>query len=290
MARGSTIIVVGAIGLFWGLNWPAVKTMLTEIPPVTIRAVSLSAASLLLALFVAYRGERLMPERSEIGQIVLAGLLTVFGFNILVTYGQILTETSKAAIIAYIMPALTAIFASVLLGERMGANRIMALAIGMAGIATMASEDLPGMIAEPLGPLIMAGSATSWALGIIATKAYRWCIGPTAQAVWFLGVSALACWPLVFLFEPPWNTPIPSPHVLWVLGWHILCPMLLCYALWTSLVGRLPASVAAIATLMAPVVAVSSSMILLGDPASWQKLTALGLIVLSIALTFLRRA
>ncbi|MEL7468700.1 MAG: DMT family transporter [Pseudomonadota bacterium] len=290
MARNnaSTLAAVVLIGLFWGLNWPAVKTLLSEIPPITIRAVSLSVAALILGIWVWLRGDRLRPARGEAWPLILAGLLTVFGFNILVTFGQILTETSRAAIIAYIMPALTAIFSVFFLGERLGPNRVLALFLAMTGVAVMASENLAFLIANPLGPLIMFGSAVSWALGIVATKARSWSIGPAGQAVWFLGASAVACWPLVAVFEPAPDLTQLSPTVLWVLAFHILGPMLLCYALWTTLVSRLPASVAAIATLLAPVVAVSSSMALLGDEPTWQKLTALALIVASIALTFLR--
>lgn len=286
--RASTFLAVVLIGVLWGLNWPAVKTLLSEIPPVTIRAVSLTTAGVVLGLGVWLRGGRLRPTREELGPLLLAGMLTVFGFNLLVTFGQILTETTRAAIIAYIMPALTAVFSVFLLGERLGPNRVLALGLAMMGVAVMASENLAHLIANPLGPLIMAGSAISWALGIIATKARTWTLSPSAQAVWFLTVSGLACWPLVFVFEPVSELEMPSTGVLWVLAFHILGPMLTCYALWTVLVDRLPASVAAIATLLAPVVAVSSSMLLLGDEPSWQKLAALALIVASIALTFLR--
>ena len=287
-ASASTVLAVGLIGLLWGLNWPAVKTLLTEIPPFTIRAISLSIAGIVLGVAVWLRGDRLVPPRNEVLPLLLAGLLTVFGFNVLVTYGQLLTETSKAAIIAYIMPALTAVFAVFFLGERLGPNRVLALIIGTLGIFVMASENLGHLIANPLGPLIMLGSAISWALGIVASKARTWTLGPTAQAVWFLAASGLACWPLVLVFDPIFELQMPSTTVLWVMAFHIVGPMLLCYALWTTLVSRLPASVAAIATLLAPVVAVSSSMLLLGDQPTWQKLTALVMIVASIALTFLR--
>jgi drug/metabolite transporter (DMT)-like permease len=64
--------------------------------------------------------------------------------------------------------------------------------------------------------------------------------------------------------------------------------MVICYALWTSLVGRLPASLAAIATLLAPFVGVASAVALLGEPLSWQKTLALALVLGSIALGFLR--
>ena len=103
-----TLGLVLLIGLFWGLNWPAVKTLLTELPPFTIRAVALTVSGALLAVIAKALGHRLRPPRGELWPLLLAGLLTVFGFNVLVTFGQMLTETSKAAIIAYIMPALTA--------------------------------------------------------------------------------------------------------------------------------------------------------------------------------------
>lgn len=283
---GATIATVAVIGLFWGLNWPAVKYLLTEVPPFTIRAAALSLAAVVLAGIAKAGGHRLRPPVREIPWMALTGLLTIFGFNVLVVLGQVLTETSKAAIIAYLMPALTAVFAALFLRERLSAYRVMALMVGMSGIAVLASENLGALIAAPLGPLIMLGSATVWALGTVAMKAGSFTLAPLPLTVWFLGVSGLACWPFVLAFDS-WQG-LPSTPVLLVWLWHALLPMVLCYALWTRLVGSLPASVAAIATLMAPVVGVSSSMILLGDPVTWHKIVALALILASICLTFLR--
>ena len=216
--RASTLLAVILIGVLWGLNWPTVKTLLGELPPITIRAISLTTAGAMLGFGVWVRGDNLRPARAELGPLLLAGMLTVFGFNVLVTFGQILTETTRAAIIAYIMPALTAVFAVFLLGERLGPNRVLALLLAMTGVAVMASENLAHLIANPLGPLIMAGAAISWALGIIATKARTLTLSPAAQAVWFLSVSGLACWPLVFVFEPVSELEMPSTRVLWVLA------------------------------------------------------------------------
>ena len=286
-ATAGTFATVALIGLFWGLNWPAVKFLLTEAGPFTIRACALSLAAMVLGAYVAARGQRLRPPLNELPWMALTGLLTIFGFNVLVALGQVLTETSKAAIIAYTMPALTAMFAVLLLGERLSGARLLALVIAMTGIAVMASENAGALLADPLGPGIMLAAAVVWALGTVAMKAGRFTLDPLPLTVWFLGLSALACWPFVIALELP--LPRPSMPVLAVWLWHALLPMVLCYALWTGLVGRLPASVAAIATLMAPVVGVSSSVLLLGDPVSWQKITALALILASITLTFGRK-
>jgi drug/metabolite transporter (DMT)-like permease len=288
-ADTATLVTIVLIGLFWGLNWPAMKVMLTEVPPFTIRAVALTGASLVLAAVAGGLGHRLLPPRAELPWMALTGLLSVFGFNVLVIIGQTLTEASRAAIIAYTMPAMTAVLSALLLGERLSGRRLAALALGMAGIGVLASEDWAGLIAAPAGALVMLGSALSWALGTVAMKAGRFTLAPMPLTVWFLGLSALASWPLVAAFDLGWwRDPVLSWPVAAVWAWHLLLPMVICYALWTSLVGRLPASLAAIATLLAPFVGVASAVILLGEPLGWQKAVALALVLGSIALGFLR--
>lgn len=283
--KGAPILTVLLIGLLWGLNWPAVKFMLTEIPPLTIRAVALSLAAIMLAILGKTKGLQLRPAPGDRMHMVITGLLVIFGFNVFTALGQLLTETSKAAIIAFTMPAFTAVFAAIFLGERLGARSLIALAIGMAGLAVLASEDFSALIAEPLGPVVMLLAALSWALGTVALKARTWSLPPLALTVWFFAVSGVACWPLVLIFEPPWHQSWPTAPVLWTLGYHTFGPMVVCYALWTTMVGRTSATIAAIATLMVPVVGVASAVILLGDPMTWQKILSLSMILTSIFLT-----
>ncbi len=277
------ILLVTVIGLLWGLNWPAVKFLLTELPPITIRAIAFSVAAALLAIIAWVRGEALIPPARDIPAIILTGLFLIFGFNVLTAIGQTLTETSKAALIAYTMPALTAVLAAIILKERLDGRRVAALCLGMAGLAVLASENVSALIAEPAGPAIMFGAALSWALGNVALKARDWALPSLALTVWFFVASAALSWPLAIVTEAPLS-PLSTP-VLATLVFHIAGPMVVCYALWTVLVGRLTASIAAIAALLAPVVGVVSSIILLGDPVTWQKAVSLAMILTSIFLT-----
>ncbi|MEH6526451.1 MAG: DMT family transporter [Sneathiella sp.] len=277
------------IGLLWGLNWPAVKFMLTEMPPFTIRAIAFLFAAIILAFIAYVRGQNLLPATRDVLPIVITGLLIIFGFNILTAFGQMVTETSKAAIIAYTMPALTAVFASVVLGENLEAQHKVALVLGMAGIGVLASENFGALLSDPTGPVIMFFAAFTWALGNVALKSRTWSLSALPLTVWFLAVSSIVCWPLVLLFEPPWEQSVPSASVLLTLLYHTVGPMVVCYTLWTILVDRLPATVAAIATLLAPIVGVSSAVILLGDQLTWQKIAALSLILVSISMTLAKR-
>ena len=263
--------------------------MLGEMPPLTIRAVAFPLAALLLAVIARVLGHRLRPAPRDHVPILWTGFLVVFGFNVLSTIGQMLTQTSKAAIIAYTMPALTAVFAAIFLGERLGLRNVLALTVGMAGLVILASEDIAELTAEPVGPVIMLLAAASWALGNVALKARQWSLSPLALNVWLFVVSSVFCWPLVWLFEPPWEQSWPSAPVLWTLAYHAFGPMVVCYTLWTVMVDRLPATVAAISALLAPVVGVLSAVILLNDSLTWQKTISLSMILASIALTLRRQ-
>jgi len=290
MARSQAVAValVMTIGILWGLNWPAVKFILGSVPPWTFRALAFTLGAILLAIIARRAGESLHVEAAERSPMMIASLLTVFGFNVFTAFGQLLTETSKAAIIAFTMPMWAALLAVIFLGEKFGLNRLASLLLGMAGLATLLAADARSFIDHPAGFLFMLGAAVSWAAGTVLLKARDWTIAPLARSAWLVGVSAIPAWAGAVLFEQPWTLGLPDASVLAVFAFHVVGPVALCYAAWVTLVSRLPASKAAIGTLLIPVVGVLSSSLLLGDVLTLDKIIALGLIVSSVALTFIQ--
>lgn len=287
-SQAGAVALVMTIGVLWGLNWPAVKFILGSIPPWTFRALAFSLGAILLAVMAHRAGEHLRVPACERMPLIIASLLTVFGFNVFTAFGQLLTETSKAAIIAFTMPMWAALLAVIFLGERFTLNRLAALLLGMAGLATLLGGDARSFIDHPAGFLFMLGAAVSWAAGTVLLKARDWAIAPLSRSAWLVGVSAIPAWAGALLFEQPWTLGLPDASVLAVFAFHVVGPVALCYAAWVSLVSRLPASTAAIGTLLIPVVGVLSSSLLLGDVLTLDKTIALGLIVSSVALTFIQ--
>ncbi|MEM9356017.1 MAG: DMT family transporter [Pseudomonadota bacterium] len=278
--------LVIALGVFWGLNWPSVKVLLTELPPWTLRSFGLGFGTIGLAALAMAMGQSLLPRREELMQLIIAGLLSILGFNILTAFGQLLTETSSAVIVAFTMPMWAALFSVMFLGEAFSKERGLALLVGMTGLGVLVYGDLAKFMTSPAGPLFMLGAALSWAAGTVVLKARDWSIGPIARATWMVGVSVPPTVLGAFLVETPMTQPALSWPIFWVLVYHIVFPMVVCHAVWVSLVGRLPASVAAIGSLLIPVVGVASSIVLLGDVATLSKLFALALVLVSVALTF----
>lgn len=284
-----TLAMVALVGILWGLNWPAVKFMLGEVAPFTLRAAGFTGGAVVLFLMVRALGHNLRPARGEALAIIAAGLFVIFGFNIATALGQLLTEASRAAIIAYTMPAITAVLAAIFLRERLTARIISAVLIGLVGLCVLASSDLAALIAAPLGPLLILLAALSWSIGNVLVHGRVWSLSPLALTFWFFVVSMALAWPLALWLEPQGLAERPGWATWAVFAFHVAGPMATCYFLWSVLLRRLPATVAAISILTAPTVGVISAIVLLGEPVEWQKIVALGLIVLSIAVTLIKR-
>ena len=74
-----------------------------------------------------------------------------------------------------------------------------------------------------------------------------------------------------------------------VLGWLALLycatvPMIVAYLAWFRALQLLPAATASIGTLLAPVIGVSGSAVLLGEPIGARQAAALGLTLAGVAL------
>src|SRR5215218_2772931 len=81
---GLVCLVLTAIG--WGLNWPIIKLVLRDWPPLFARGTAGLAAALGLAADAATRGERLTVPPSAPGRLSIAAVLNVFawmGFSML---------------------------------------------------------------------------------------------------------------------------------------------------------------------------------------------------------------
>lgn len=284
----SSALLILLVGVLWGLNWPVVKLLMLELPTYTIRATAFPIAAVLLAIIALIKKETLWPTAREFRALIITGTLLVFGFNMLTSLGQSLTEASKAAIVAYTMPAMTAVLSATFLKEALDRHVIIALVAGMVGVAVLMSEDFSQVVAYPAGVVVMLCAAFCWALGNITHKAHTWTLSTTARAAWFFAVSTVLSWPVVWVLNEPAQWQRPDTTVVMLMVFPILGPMVLCYQLWAVLLTRLPASVAAISVLTAPVVGVISSSLLVGDKLTAHKVVALLLIIASIATTQFR--
>jgi len=275
-ARAKLLLIL--LGVVWGLNWPAVKIALHGVSPWTLRSIGLGAAACTLFALALLRGRslRIAAGRDRL-HLVVSGLLNIALFNILLTFAQLGAATARVAIITYSMPLWTTLFARLLLKEKLDRWRGGGLLLGACGLLILMTPLLQTGSLPP-GIMLALAAALTWAAGTIYTKWARISAEPLAIAAWQLLTGALVALSGLLSFE---GWPHPGPlhwQVLMALTYHIFFGMAAGYILWFEIIARLPAGVAALGTLLVPVVGVSAAVLLLGERPSVPDLLGFALI------------
>ncbi|HBE77930.1 MAG TPA: hypothetical protein DDW65_09160, partial [Firmicutes bacterium] len=129
--------------LLWGINYVAVKSVLAEIPESAFLVIRFTIAVAILFLYLIVTKEGLGIERSDIGKILLLGVLGVGFYNILWTTGIHLTTASNAALIISTSPLFAQLYVQIIHKEKIGFKRWIYTCLSFYGVFLMISQS-PG--------------------------------------------------------------------------------------------------------------------------------------------------
>lgn len=274
-AMGFVFLTITSVG--WGLNWPVMKHLLTELPPLSARGVSAFVGALALALVAIVRRQPLSVPREVWPRLVLTSLLTIAAWTSLIGLSLLWLRASEAAVIAASIPVWVSLLALTILHERFSLLRALALAVAMAGLAILFGADGFDASADKLPGIALALTATICVgLGTVLTKRSPFRLPTISLTAWQIGIGCVPVALIGLIVEQP------NFAGLSTIGWLSLAYMTfvqfcVCYACWFAALERLPASTASIGTLLVPVVGVLASAALLGEPLGVREFTALAL-------------
>jgi probable blue pigment (indigoidine) exporter len=286
--QGLLLLLVTAVG--WGVNWPVMRILLSELPPFSIRALSAIAGT--CAAFAAARlaGERLRVPPGQWRTLLTSTVLNLGSFMVLSILAVQFLGASEAVIVVYTFPLWATVLAWPVLGERLTLLRVVALVLGLCGVFVLMAHGAAG---EPAGyrrlPGLICGlsAAVLFALGAVLTKRRPLVMPPITAVGWQVGITAIPL-SLVSLTETPNWAAVDLQGWLGCLFLSTI-PLVLCYITWFRALRLLPASTASIGTLLVPAVGVFTAALALGEPLGLRQLAALGLTVGGVALAALSR-
>ena len=268
----------------WGLNWPAMKLLLEEVPPFSIRAASAAVGVALLAAIALRRGESLAVPARLFPRLTLAALLNVTAWMGLASFSLLWLAAGEATIVCYTMPVWASIFAWIVLGERITARRLLALAVGFTGLLVLVLGDgLDVGLAKLPGVGFALAAALLFSLGTVVTKRWPVAMPPASLVAWQTGLGCLPLLVGALIFDSVDVAAISTQSWLLLLYGGI-APLGLCYLAWFAALKRLPASAAAAGTLLTPVVGVITAALFLGEPLGLREILALSLTIGGVVL------
>ena len=267
----------------WGLNWPAMKLLLQQLPPLFARGSAGLTAALVLATIAVLRGDSLRVSRSQFPRLLALAMTNVFAWMGFATLAMVWLDAGQAAMLVYTMPIWATLFAWPLLGQRPSLAAGAGLLLSMAGLwillGTHAAPVSSGML---IGAGFALASALLFAFGTVALRPLTE-LAPLANLAWQL---LLGCLPMV-LIGVIWEHPQLAhvDHTGWLLmAYMTAVPMGLCYLSWFAALRLLPPATASVATLLTPVIGVFAAAVVLGEPLGVRELSALVLTLGGVAL------
>lgn len=259
------LVMLVALTIVWGTNWPLFPHAVREVSVWTFRSVAMLGAGLMLLTIARLRGQPLWIPRRYWRTVLLGTFFYLVIWNLASTYATLLIPSGQAAVLGFTMPLWSALISWAVLGERLNARLVLALALGGAGVTVLMVDSFQAYAEAPLGLAVGLLSAIGWAIGTLILKRGNVQVPVLVLTSWQLLIGAVPM-TLGALVLGDWQWFMPSWQTIAVIAWITLVPMCIGNVCWFAIVGLLPANIAGLSSVMVPVVAMISGAIVNGEP------------------------
>ena len=283
------MVLAATVASFWGFNFVVIDWGMTGVPPLLFVAIRFLVVA--LAVFVVPR------PRTSWRTVIGVGLFMSLGqFGLLYTSMALGLQPGLAALVLQAQAVFTILIAAAVLRERPTVPQIAGIGLGIVGLAIVAAGR--GGDAPALAVALALAAAFSWGIGNVISRRAGVVSGPgrlgsLSLTVWSALVVPVPALMLSFVVEGP--EAISSGIAAF--GWQSLLSTLytavLCtiigYSIWNSLLARNPSAAVVPWVLLAPVVAMASAALLLGQIPTPAEIIGGTLLVGGVLVTGLRR-
>ena len=278
---GLGLLAIASVG--WGLNFPIMKHLLTEWPPLSSRGLCGIAGAVALALVALARRQKLSVPRRLWLRLLLVSTLQIGGWTAFMGLALLWLSASEAAVLGISIPVWVAFLAWPVLGERLSLLRALSLLVALAGIVVLiGGNGLEANVEKLPGILCALAGAVCVALGTVLTKHFPMAMPPLSLAAWQVGLGCLPIAIVGLAIEHPQLAALSS--VGWAsMVYMTLIQFCLCYVCWFAALERLPAATASIGTLLVPVVGVLAAAAMLREPLGVREIMALAVTLGGVA-------
>ena len=281
---------LAAVVVLFGLTWPVIKIGLSASTPIWLAAgrVSLSALSA-FALLAAMKRLR-WPGRADWPIVLSVGAFQLSLFFALSNLGVQSVPPGRSGVLAY-TTMLWIVPLSLLVGEPVGRRGVLGALLGLLGVVVLIDplrfDWSDRAILWGHGFLLLAG--LSWAIAVVHARRHRWRMTPLDVLPWQMSVATILLWALALTVEPQGHFDFSKAN-LWIALFYLgvfAGPA----GTWAavSVARALPPLTGALGMLGTPLLAIASSVVLVGEPVTWPLLLGTMLVIAGIAIVILER-
>ena len=263
------------------------KIAVARVPVFLLSGLRFAVASAILLMLVVLLAERPLPRiaRREGALLDLQAFAGIFAFNVLLLYGLASTSAAEGGIVTSMTPAVAAMLAVIVLGERWSRGRSVGVALAVVGMLALnvAGGGLPTRGPRPLvGNVLVFGAVVGEAIFVVCSRVAAQRLPPliVATAISALGFAMFLPVALLEMRAFPLGRLAPADWAL--VGYYGVVVTVVAFLLWARGVAHVPASAASVFTGVLPMSALALSHFILRESVTAAHLLAATLIVAGI--------
>ena len=274
------------LSLFWGGSFFFVGVAVKELPPLTVVALRVALAALILWALAPMLG-LVMPRRRDVTIAFLGmGLLNNAIPFCLIAWGQTQLASGLAAILNATTPLFTVLAAHFLTrDERLTPLRAAGALFGLFGVAALVGPRLvEGLGGGVTAELAILGAAISYALASLWGRRFRRLgVTPIATAAGQVTASSLMLVPIALLVDHPWTLPAPGLATCAAIVGLASFSTALGYVLYFRILAGAGATNVVLVTLLAPASSILLGAFVLDEHLEARRFVGLALIAVGLA-------
>jgi drug/metabolite transporter (DMT)-like permease len=257
--RGAILFL--SLGLIWGIPYLLIKVSVEYLSPEVIIFLRVFLAAMILMPVVIKRSYLRQLKGHWKWVFVFAIVEIAFPFGAL-TFAEINLSSSMTGLLIAAVPIVSAIFAWRLgIDDRITGNRVLGLAIGIVGVASLVGLDVTG--SELLSVALLGITVVGYALGPIIVSQKLSQAPALAAIAMAMVINSVIYAPLAFFSRPTESVPVNVWLAVAVLG--AVCTAL-AFLLFFSLVAEVGPARTTVITYINPAVAVILGVLVLSEP------------------------
>lgn len=158
----AALLALLCVAVLWGSAFPLIKVGLEGLTVPHLTLVRHGIASLAFVPFLLLTGRRLRPEARDAPFFLLLGVTGIFTYHLALNAGELRVSAGATSLIIASAPAITALLARVLTGERLPLAGWIGSLVSFGGVALIVLGDSAGLRFDPFaGFVLLSAFATS---------------------------------------------------------------------------------------------------------------------------------
>lgn len=175
------------MAVIWGLNFAVLKYGTNVLEPIAYNAIRMTVGTVVLLALASVLAP--MPSRTDIGRLMLLGVLGHGVYQGFFIYGLAMTAAGTAALVVAASPAVIAIVGRAYGVERISRKAVLGIGLSFVGIAIVvfgSTQRGAAATAHVVGDLLILISVTAWAFYTTFLRDYTKRIEGVQIAGWTL--------------------------------------------------------------------------------------------------------